>query len=336
MCIIDTLENELCLDIKDKCPINYIKLSTKKPDGIKNLQQINGTSINFFFSNNPYGEDSTEKPYIQAFFKIADEKICCTLPYLYYSKLELYVLDPFKRKESYQCTLNDYEGIQKYTEDVSNKYHKLDNIKHYELYKENGFIDMIESHNLTYYGYDLNSLKEHNLHLYIRNFYGFDKECLKNREIDLTVERLNLIHSKADKQSLWSSIMISSCSNVIPSVLDFWSLNENKKIDLLKYVIWAYSSGALFFYTLYARDYDNFYEEEMNCSDCIANDNYNIMIYKIVNSGKTINVVFWVYLAIFIIDLLIFIKRLCMLCKSRDNESNDIEKNEIREQLKQS
>ncbi len=72
--IIDSIENILCIDKDEDCPINYVAFSKNRPNGIKNLRQINGTDINFYFTNNPY-ENTSEIKYIAGNFIIAESKI---------------------------------------------------------------------------------------------------------------------------------------------------------------------------------------------------------------------------------------------------------------------
>lgn len=54
-------------------------------------------------------------------------------------------------------------------------------------------------------------------------------------------------------------------------------------------------------YSWFAIDYDDFYSKEMNCSDVVTNDNYNIMISKLRTNGKLIYSTFLLYLALVII-----------------------------------
>ena len=312
--IIDTLDNILCYDKNSDCPINYVSFSKEKPKNINHLQQINGTEINFYFSNNPY-ENKSEDTYIAGSFRIADSKMC-TIPYLYYSdKRDLYVLDPLNREEKDQCVLIGYDDVQKYSIDLSKRYHQLDRINHYNLYNENNIIEKIVRHNLTYYGYNIDSLKDHDLFLYIRTFFGYNRTCLEEREERFTVERLNSIHGKADKQKTWSNWMYSSLVNIVPSILDFWTLTKNKKYDLIKFFPWILSSVGLFIYTCVAMGFDDYYEEEMGCADYIINNNYNIMTRKVIINGDKIFITFILQIIMIIFECLIFIYRAFEKCK---------------------
>ena len=59
---------------------------------------------------------------------------------------------------------------------------------------------------------------------------------------------------------------------------------------------------SLFIYSfVFAVKYDDYYEKEMNCSDIITNNNYNIMIYKIRRNGKYIEYISYLYILLFLI-----------------------------------
>ena len=52
------------------------------------------------------------------------------------------------------------------------------------------------------YGFDFERYKNHTLYLYIRNHYGFNYSCLKEREEKIgynALEELQISYSRADK-----------------------------------------------------------------------------------------------------------------------------------------
>ena len=65
----------------------------------------------------------------------------------------------------------------------------------------------------------------------------------------LTVEKINEIYGKADDQKTWSNVAYSTVSNILHSILEFWSLGENKKLELMKFLPMTYSGVGLFIYT---------------------------------------------------------------------------------------
>jgi len=106
---MDTIKNKLCSKNDSQCPISYIKIrdvNSPPPDNITKLKEIKSEKIKFYYSNDPYS-DTSEIPYIQAAFKIADNEICA-LPNLYHSNIDLFILDALNKNFSSDCILHDY------------------------------------------------------------------------------------------------------------------------------------------------------------------------------------------------------------------------------------
>ena len=301
---IDTLKNILCLDKSSSCPVSYIKIQETEPTDIQNLHTITGTKTNFYYSNSPYS-NPLDIPYIANSFKIADSVICA-LPNLYYSRISLYYLDKFKSKYSKNCVLRDYS--QKVTVD-KRRYHAIDEVDNYDLYEENKIIEKIKNSRLMDYGFDLDKYKDNNLTLYVRTHFGFDKECLEKMEF--TPDILVYIYGKADNMILYgNTAYISMIAIISISILNCFSfsgyiecLNSLTSFEtFIKYSINFGTSLSLFIYSfVFAVKYDDYYEKEMNCSDIITNNNYNIMIYKIRRNGKYIEYISYLYILLFLI-----------------------------------
>ena len=75
--------------------------------------------------------------------------------------------------------------MQKYSVDLSKRYHQVDRVNHYNLFNENDIIEKIERRNLNYYGYNMNSLKDHNFFFIPEHFWDLidhvwrkEKKCL--------------------------------------------------------------------------------------------------------------------------------------------------------------
>lgn len=311
---IDSVKNKLCLDINSDCPISYIKIAEKPPEGISNLKVIKGDNINFYYSNEPYSNKS-EIPYIQNKFKIADSKIC-SLPNLYYSNIDLFVLDAFDKISSTDCSID------------TERYHALDEIDNYKLYDENGIINKIKLHNLTDYGYNINIYINHLLTLYVRTHFGFKKECLKKREKEFKIEEISMSHLNDNYnviENYKTFIIIITCFSFGIYILDiFLDICLDKFIVeiILKCIEILISISLIitfhFFKTIPLI-------EEMDCSDFITNSNYNIMISKIKNDRNFIEITCYIFLGIGIIIfifLIIIIKINC--CKHKN--SNLIQK----------
>ena len=321
---IDTIQNKLCINNDEECPVNYIKISDKEPEGIENLKEISfdNTNMKFYYSNNPY-EKTCETPYIQYTFKIADSFIC-TLPNLYYSSITLYELDAFKEESSTNCVSEDYS--QDIPKEKSLRYHSLDRINNYKLYEENKIIDKIQNSKLIDYGYNVNNYKDHMLNLYVRTHFGFDKDCLE--KTNFKMENLYNFQKKADKMNTWSVWMYALIATMVSSLLEFFTFfpNNGNKVILelfLKYFVIIVTSVYLVIYSYKALDFDDSFEEKMDCSDAITNSNYNIMIEKLRKSGKFI---FWAFILLIIvvsINLICLVIRIYTLCKQTSLKPND-------------
>ena len=126
---IDTVKNKLCLEKESQCPVSFIQIKdidSNPPDNITNLKVIKTEKIAFFYSNEPYA-NSSEIPYIQNTFKIADSEIC-TLPNLYHSNVDLYILDANRNKFSSNCNFKGYS--QQVSVDPI-RYHEINSISQY-------------------------------------------------------------------------------------------------------------------------------------------------------------------------------------------------------------
>ena len=335
---IDTLQNRLCINNNTKCPVSYIKIQENEPEpDVDNLITINGSDINFYYSNDPYSNG--EIPYILNSFKIAGVKMCA-LPNLYYSTLSLHNLDRNKNKYSSNCTLNDYS--QKVIEDIK-RYNFLDEVDNYELYEENNIIEKIMNSKLINYGFNIDDYIDNKLYLYTRSHFGFDVNCLK--KMNFSEENLIYIYSRGEKMLHYGNwnyfviiIIFFSITNFF-SFSGYFSPNLISLETLIKYFVIFVSSFSLLIYSYFAIDYDDYYSHEMTCSDFITNDNYNIMIYKVQRSGFIIKLTFIIYLLLFINILFsikyVYIIKLINKCNKKkifkksqfDNNNNNIIKN---------
>ena len=300
---IDTLKNILCIDENDNCPVNYIKVSKTPPiDHIQDLKEISSDKINFYFSRNPYPENSTKTPYIINTFRIADSNIC-SLPNLYYSEIILNDLEASKKNYSTNCVLKDFS--QRQTVDLM-RYHKLDTIDNYELYEENGIIERIKKKELDKFGFDFERYKNHSLYLYTRTHYGFNYTCLKEREEKgehNSLEELQISYSRADKMVVWSNLIFGL--NFVPSIFSVTNaitFFDNKEIILKQLITISFSFADLLI-TADDVGLDDPFEDKMICSDIVTNDEYNIMNEKIRNSGKSMALTFKYVIAQFVIYL---------------------------------
>ena len=303
---IDTLKNILCMDLNDECPVNYIRVSKKPPiEDIEDLKEIKSDQISFYYSHNPY-PNSTKIPYITNTFKIADSHIC-SLPNLYYSEIILNDLEAAKKNYSTNCVLNDFS--QRQTVDLM-RYHKLDLIDNYELYEENNIIKKIKQKELDKFGFDFERYKNHSLYLYIRNHYGFNYTCLKEREEKgehNALEELQSSYARADKMLAWSTLTFGmNFAPTIASGFNIITFFNNKEIFFKQLITIGFSAFNLI-YTSYKVNLDDPFADKMTCSDIVTNDEYNIMNEKIRNSGQSISSTYKCIIAQFVIYIVTYI-----------------------------
>ena len=308
---IDTLNNILCINIDEECPINFIEFSDEPPKNVSNLNEIKGNGINFYFSNNPY-PNSNKIPKIISSFRIGDSYLC-SIPSLYKPNIDLFELEVFKngKDHSIECILSDF--LQRTVRDTQ-RYEKFDEIDNYMLYEENQIINAIQNSNLINYGFNINNYKNNILYLYGRTHLGFDKECLDNRQTKFNKQHLTLIFSRAEKMRIYGKNMLWSLANIICQFLDIVTQIIDLKIQ--KELNWIILTSQIFekfgglstsIYLIIkseeAISYDDPYEDEMKCSDDLTNDNYNIMVKKLHNAGKKIKFSYGLLIAVIICNI---------------------------------
>ena len=289
---IDTLKNILCIDPNSECPVSYIRVSKFPPiETIGDLKEIKSAqNISFYYSKNPY-PNSTKIPYIANSFRIADSQICA-LPNLYYSEIILNDLEASKKNYSTNCVLKDFS--QRQTVDLM-RYHKLDLIDNYDLYEENEIIKKIKERKLDKYGFDFERYKNHSLYLYIRNHYGFNYTCLKERENKsqyTTLEELQSSYSRADKMFAWAQMIFGL--NFVPTIsailnaITFCSEKTIFEIIIKQLITFGFTTFDLV-YTCIKNTLDVPFEDKMDCSDIVTNDEYNVMNEKMRHSGENMS-----------------------------------------------
>ena len=240
-------------------------------------------------------------------FKIADSQICA-LPNLYYSEILLNDLEAAKKNYSTNCVLKDFS--QRQTVDLM-RHHKVDMIDNFDLYEENDIIRKIKQKELDKYGFDLERYKNHTLYLYIRNHYGFNYTCLKEREDKseyTTLEELQSSYSRADKMFAWAQLIFGL--NFVPTVTAIANavtiLDEKALFEIIiKQLITFGFTSFDFIYTWIKKSLDDPFEDKMTCSDIVTNDQFNVMNEKIRHSGENMSYTFRCLLIQIIINLII-------------------------------
>jgi hypothetical protein len=289
---IDTVKNKLCLDKESQCPVSYIQIkdiNSNPPENITNLKVIKSDKIAFYYSNEPY-ENSSEIPYIQNSFKIADYKIC-SLPNLYHSNFDLNILDANRNKLSNNCIFKSYS--QQVTSDPI-RYHEINTINQYELYSENKILDKLIANHLTLYGYNIEKFKENTLSFYIGTHFGFKKACLNKRKTTFNIKEITDIFSVSEKMNVWSKKIIHRCFFVFLFSLKGFINTNFKKINTILLPLFIilnfFLSFYMFIYTFfYGSYYGKPYKQNMECSDFVSNSNYNLMIKHLHSNANSIS-----------------------------------------------
>ena len=301
---IDTVKNKLCLEKESQCPVTFIQIKdidSNPPDNITNLKVIKTEKISFFYSNEPYA-NSSEIPYIQNNFKIGESEIC-TLPNLYHSNVDLYILDANRNKFSTNCNFKSYP--QQVSVDHI-RYHEINTINQYELYSENKILDKIINNHLTLYGYNIEKYKENTLYLYTGTHFGFNKACLKKRN---PKKEITDIFSISEKMNIWSKQIRFYCVFLFLFSLKGFINTNYKKINIILLPVFIilsfFLSFRMFIYTFfYGASYGKPYKQNMECSDFVSNSNYNIMIKKLQSNGNSISSCLLFIFLIFVLNIL--------------------------------
>ncbi len=304
---IDTVKNKLCLEKESQCPVSFIQIkdiNSNPPDNITNLKVIKTEKIAFYYSNDPYA-NSSEIPYIINSFKIADSEIC-SLPNLYRSSVDLYILDANNNKLSTNCNIKSY--LQQISSD-NIRYHEINTINQYELYSENKILDKIIANHLTIYGYNIEKYKENTLNFYVGTHFGFKKECLKKRKTTFNIKEITDIFSVFEKMKRWAKKIRYYCFFLFFFSFKSFINIKCKKVNIILlpiFVILSFSiSFYMFIYTFfYGSYYGKPYIQNMECSDIVSNSNYNIMIKKLQLNGNSISSCLHYIFYIFIFNIL--------------------------------
>ena len=158
--ILDSLNQKLCLNLNEDCPINDIKIDNNNNIDNSDIKYKTVKLNNGQFLH--YTNQSTDKP-ILIKLKLSDDKPC-----IYpgqYSWKYYYELEP----------INGTCNISVINSTIDNRYVKFDTTSKKNLYKDNNIYDKIEK----IVDYPLNLLENSNIDFFSRTYLGFDKECMK-------------------------------------------------------------------------------------------------------------------------------------------------------------
>lgn len=207
--VLDSYGNILCEDINKECPINDIIMSKSSdvPESFKQYTSYHSIQI------------STEA-------------------YLFYTNeaIDKPVVVDFRLSKKTPCLVNNYNDCKEKKGDP--RYKELDQQILFDFYEDNYLFSIDDKADKSD-----KSMKKTNIHLYYREYVGFDKECLIDNE-DLFF--MNSDYFKVSKRVRKLIIVVLSFSIValfgIPFLIYYLSREDNDTILIIIGVI-----GIIFF-----------------------------------------------------------------------------------------
>ena len=159
--LLDTMNNKMCIDKDKECPINM--LTYKKTAEPPTEYNYTFKNVSFDDSSYLYYTNEAIDHHILGRFRISDGDICINSEE-YNSVSTHYVLDYY-----------DYNGCKTEANGTfyDSKYIQLDSMNKYELYKQNGIIDIMKQ--LPNYPYK--EFQSQTSYLYYAPYIGYNKEC---------------------------------------------------------------------------------------------------------------------------------------------------------------
>ena len=316
---IDTLNQELCIKEKQKCPLYDIGIG--QPLDLTNYEYINESNI--YYSKDNYTNINKT---IIAKLILNDGQPC------YHPIEKLWrKFSPSEVDDTHlECT--HIQVFNKYNED---RFEKKGEITYSEIYKDNlspRAIDIIFSKNST--------IGNEVVSLYKRGFYGIDKKC--DEKFNLTdnyehLQYLNKIQS-TDKIIQFVQGFIIGGISIIFIIIEINSYCSQKRIfskDFYRISFLAYIfavGGALAYHTIVYIKIINSKDLDYNCSDSITNEiiksgnAYNKKMMILTKVSFYIDAVFIAgNIIVFIIGLIWDIIDKCITTKSKPNEYRNVD-----------
>lgn len=234
---LDESGNYLCLPEKEICPINDIEIynEAKNISNLSDFKELSEGDKYIYYTNN-----STEKALITK-LKVAEGKLCLTKGY-YYTEYPQFILDD--HFDLYGCRYKINGKI--YDDSVIH----LDNITKYQFYNQNNFSLFSRYNYSTEYPYfSLNA----EMFLYAKRYIGFDKQCMKDNNIDIDnkmfeIDYINKINNNLLKNRKQHRILIW----VSIAAIDFYLMtciliNIDEDNTFLNFYIWCIITIPFYF-----------------------------------------------------------------------------------------
>ena len=219
---LDTLNNKMCVEESDNCPLNYIKLSKYSTPPVDCV-----SCKSFYFPNRGYIYYSNQNinNHIITNFKFTDhdENVCLDQSE-YNANKGRYELDHYKY---YGCK-NTFNGYK-----YDPRYKRLDMLDKTMIYEENNIMKVIEKLPM----YPSSDLLSCCVSLYMRSYLGFDLQCLS--KINFTPSQLiNYKHNAHTFRNLNIAIPVFISINVVLEVFIIIKKWKNNYKDPTYFLTW--------------------------------------------------------------------------------------------------
>jgi len=164
---LDNMGNYICLPENESCPINDIKVKDKIDDSLNNTYDVYEIGNKYLYFTNQSSYPAITK------LRVAEGQLCAGKGY-YHTDYPQFILDG--NFQLYGCRFKISDNI--FDETIT----KLDKMTKYELYNDNN-VSMYSRYNYSceYPYYILNA----EMFLYPKRYIGFDKQCLKENNLDI-------------------------------------------------------------------------------------------------------------------------------------------------------
>lgn len=182
--VLDSTENQMCIEENKPCPISYIGISsngnfTINTHSVKSIDLSN--NMTFIYSSSIANLNS-----IPIEIKVFEEEACAKSTELIETEYDSYLL---KNRRGINYVKNCSLVESNYTNQVLNKslsyynddrYYVIDSISEYELYNDNIILPLVK----RLPGYSIENMNMTNMSLYYRSYIGIAKNCTSNEKIN--------------------------------------------------------------------------------------------------------------------------------------------------------
>ena len=161
---IDSLGQLLCFPNEWTCPINSVIVSESSTGEFKNIK--------FHDKNLNYSNKGTNDIIVEMTQSIGE---VCSLPNEYVKYPGINIID-----ENFS-SFTECSGIGEDEVSINPQYKLVDSISRYDALKDNNLLNIYDP--IIPYNYKPEELKNHFYKLYSRNYIGWKKECLNQKEL---------------------------------------------------------------------------------------------------------------------------------------------------------